>query len=75
MPRSALLAAIGALAGLALGAGATDLYAAARHEPFVIPLYALIAAPATGLAIGALAGLYPSAKAARLHPTDALRGQ
>ena len=46
---SALLAAIGGLAGLALGAGATDIYAAVKDEPFVVPLYALIAAPATGL--------------------------
>lgn len=73
LAESALLAAIGALAGLALGASATDIYAAARHEPFVVPLYALIAAPATGLAIGALAGLYPAAKAARLIPSEALR--
>lgn len=75
LAESALLSALGALAGLALGAGATDLYAAAKHEPFVIPLYALIAAPATGLLIGALAGLYPATKAARLHPTEALRAQ
>jgi putative ABC transport system permease protein len=74
LSESALLAAIGGLAGLALGAGATDLYAAAKHEPFVVPLYALIAAPTAGLAIGALAGLYPAAKAARLSPTEALRG-
>ena len=73
LSESALLAAIGGLAGLALGAGATDLYAAAKHEPFVVPLYALIAAPTAGLAIGALAGLYPAAKAARLSPTEALR--
>lgn len=73
LSESALLAAIGGAAGLALGAGATDIYAAAKHEPFVVPLYALIAAPAIGLAIGALAGLYPAAKAARLSPTEALR--
>jgi putative ABC transport system permease protein len=75
LAESALLAAIGGLAGLALGASATDIYAATKHEPFVIPLYALIAAPAAGLAIGALAGLYPAAKAARLSPTEALRAQ
>jgi putative ABC transport system permease protein len=73
LTESALLAAIGGLAGLLLGAGATEGYALTRHEPFVVPLYALIAAPVAGLAIGTLAGLYPAAKAARLSPTEALR--
>ncbi|MBO0767108.1 MAG: ABC transporter permease [Solirubrobacterales bacterium] len=73
LAESALLAAIGGVAGLALGAGATDVYAVTKHEPFVIPSYALIAAPACGFVIGALAGLYPAMKAARLSPTEALR--
>jgi putative ABC transport system permease protein len=70
---SALLAVLGGIAGLLLGAGATEIYAQAKSEPFVVPVYALIAAPAAGFAIGALAGLYPAAKAARLSPTEALR--
>ena len=73
LAESALLAVLGGIAGLALGAGATEVYAATRHEPFVVPLYALIAAPAAGLVIGMLAGLYPAAKASRLSPTEALR--
>jgi putative ABC transport system permease protein len=73
LAESAVLAVLGGIGGLMLGAGATAVYAQARNEPFVIPLFALIAAPATGLAIGALAGLYPAMKAARLSPTEALR--
>jgi putative ABC transport system permease protein len=73
LTESAILAALGGLAGLLLGAGATEVYALTRHEPFVVPLYALIAAPAAGFAIGTLAGLYPALKAARLSPTEALR--
>jgi putative ABC transport system permease protein len=73
LAESALLAAFGGAAGLALGALATWVYATAKGEPFVVPVYALIAAPAAGLAIGMLAGLYPAAKAARLSPTEALR--
>jgi putative ABC transport system permease protein len=73
LAESALLAAIGGAFGLGIGAGATEIYAAAKHEPFIVPLYALIAAPTAGFIIGALAGLYPAAKAARLSPTEALR--
>jgi putative ABC transport system permease protein len=73
LTESAVLALLGGIAGLALGAGATEVYALTRHEPFVVPLYALVAAPASGFVIGAIAGLYPAAKAARLSPTEALR--
>ena len=73
LAESALLAVLGGIGGLLLGAGATALYAQARNEPFVIPLYALIAAPTAGLVIGSIAGLYPAMKAARLSPTEALR--
>ena len=73
LTESAMLALLGGIAGLALGAGATEIYALSRHEPFIIPLYALLAAPASGFTIGAIAGLYPAAKAARLSPTEALR--
>jgi putative ABC transport system permease protein len=70
---SALLAVLGGIGGLVVGGAATAIYAQAKHEPFVIPLYALIAAPAAGLVIGTLAGLYPAMKAAALSPTEALR--
>jgi putative ABC transport system permease protein len=73
LAESALLAVLGGVAGLALGAGATYIYAIGRHEPFMVPVYALIAAPAAGFVIGALAGLYPALRAARLSPTEALR--
>jgi putative ABC transport system permease protein len=73
LAESALLAALGGVAGLLLGALATFVYSQAQHQPMVIPTYALVAAPAAGLLIGALAGLYPAAKAARLSPTEALR--
>jgi putative ABC transport system permease protein len=73
LAESALLAVLGGIAGLIIGAGATEIYAQAKNEPFVVPLYALVAAPVAGFLIGALAGLYPAAKAARLSPTEALR--
>ena len=73
LAESALLAAVGGAVGLGLGAGATAIYALSKHEPFVVPLYALVAAPGAGFLIGAVAGLYPAGKAARLSPTEALR--
>jgi putative ABC transport system permease protein len=73
LAESALLAALGGAVGLGLGALATLVYSLGQNEPMVIPLYALVAAPACGLAIGMIAGLYPAAKAARLSPTEALR--
>jgi putative ABC transport system permease protein len=73
LAESALLAALGGIAGLLLGAGATWAYSLSQNQPMVVPVYALIAAPVAGLVIGAVAGLYPAAKAARLSPTEALR--
>jgi putative ABC transport system permease protein len=73
LAESALLAALGGIAGLMLGAFATLIYSLAQNEPWVVPTYVLVAAPVAGFAIGAVAGLYPAAKAARLSPTEALR--
>jgi putative ABC transport system permease protein len=73
LAESAVLSALGSLAGLLLGAAATEAYSVAQNEPFVVPVYVLVAAPAAGLVIGAIAGLYPATKAARLSPTEALR--
>ena len=52
LAESALLAALGGIAGLLLGAVATLVYALAQGQPWVVPTYALIAAPAAGFAIG-----------------------
>ena len=74
LAESALLALIGGAAGLMLGVAATLVYAEVKGEPFVIPSYSLVAAPVAGLVIGTIAGLYPAGRAARLSPTEALRG-
>ncbi len=68
LTESALLAVLGGIAGLILGAGATWIYSQTKNEPFVVPLYALVAAPAVGLLIGAIAGLYPAIESRAPQP-------
>ncbi|MGI8335056.1 ABC transporter permease [Actinomadura scrupuli] len=70
---SLLLSALGGLLGMLLGILITLGTAAQRHWPPQIPATAIVMGPAAAVLIGALAGLYPAARAARLSPTDALR--
>jgi putative ABC transport system permease protein len=73
LTESLLLAMLGGVAGAALGAIVTTAYAFSRGWPAVVPPLALGGALAAALAIGAVAGLYPALRAARLPPTEALR--
>jgi putative ABC transport system permease protein len=71
---SLLLAAAGGAIGVLLGAVVTGGYAANRGWTAVVPAEALGGGLAAAVAIGAVAGVYPALRAARLSPTDALRG-
>jgi putative ABC transport system permease protein len=51
---------------------ATAAYAGSHGEPAVIPAQAWASGLAAALLIGALAGLLPAIRAARLSPTEAL---
>jgi len=73
LTESLLLALAGGLAGAALGAAATAVSSIAQDQAIVVPPEALGAGVGAALLIGALAGLYPSLRAARLSPTEALR--
>jgi putative ABC transport system permease protein len=68
-----LLSAAGGVAGVLLGAAVTAVYDVARGWEIVVPTAGLAGGVAAALAIGAVAGLYPATRAARLAPTDALR--
>ena len=73
LAESLLLAAAGGLAGIAIGAGTTAVYALSRDWQIVVPPSALAGGLLAALVIGGIAGLYPAARAARLSPTEALR--
>lgn len=69
-----ILSALGGAAGIFAGILITAGYAHIRHWSTTIPPTLLPAALAAALTYGLIAGLYPAIRAARLSPTDALRG-
>lgn len=68
-----LLSAVGGVGGVALGWAVTGVYASLRGWSTLIPPVAIAGGIAAALLIGAIAGLYPAIRAARLSPTEALR--
>ena len=70
---SALLAALGGLGGVLLGAVITFSYAQSQGWVISIPASSLGAGFLLAVAIGSIAGLYPAARAARLDPAEAVR--
>jgi putative ABC transport system permease protein len=67
-----LLALVGGVAGIFIGAAATAVYAHTKGWAVVIPFEAWAAGLAAALVVGAVAGLLPAIRAARLSPTEAL---
>ena len=73
LAEAVVLALLGGAAGVAAGALATEIYAHSRHWITVIPTLAWAGGIGSAFAIGAIAGILPAIRAARLSPTDALR--
>jgi putative ABC transport system permease protein len=68
-----LLALLGGAAGVSAGALATAIYANTKHWQVVVPTTAWAGGLAAAIVIGAVAGLLPAIRAARMSPTEALR--
>jgi putative ABC transport system permease protein len=70
---SLLLALLGGAGGVVLGGLVTAGYALQQGWQVVVPLSGVAGGVGVALLLGAVAGLYPAVRAARLAPTDALR--
>lgn len=71
---SLAFALLGGVLGVGLGVVVSVAYATLQGWAVVIPLIAPVLGLGSALLVGALAGLYPSVRAARVSPTEALRG-
>jgi putative ABC transport system permease protein len=67
------LTLIGAIIGMALGAGGAYLIAAVTPIPASVPFTAIVAALVMATTAGVVFGMWPAWKAARMDPVEALR--
>jgi putative ABC transport system permease protein len=72
LAEAVLLALIGGAVGVGMGALSTAVYATTKHEVVVIPALAWGGGIGSAILIGAVAGLWPALRAARMSPTQAL---
>ena len=68
-----LLALLGGVLGVLLGVGVTVGYAWVQDTVVSVPVSTVAAGVGAALVVGALAGLSPASRAARLNPADAVR--
>ncbi len=68
-----MLALLGGTLGVILGVGVTIGYARVQHITLAVPAISIALGVAASLVVGAIAGISPAARAARLAPADAIR--
>ncbi len=73
LTEAVILSVLGGIGGVAIGVVATLVYATSQDWRVIIPQEAALGGLAGAIAIGAIAGLYPAMRAAKLPPTEALR--
>lgn len=70
---AALLGVLGGAVGVGLGVAVTATSAAVQHQVLAVPPAAVGGGLGAAVLIGAVAGLAPASRAARLPPADAIR--
>jgi putative ABC transport system permease protein len=73
LAESMTLAVLGAILGVATGAGLAKLIEAVSPLPASVALWSVIVAVTVGGGVGVISGVYPATRAAKLDPIAALR--
>ena len=73
LTESVLISAVGGLAGMIAGLGASKIISAVAGWPTLVPAATIVGGVLFSGAVGVFFGFYPARKASRLDPMDALR--
>lgn len=68
-----VIAGSGGVVGIIIGLSAAKLISLAAHLPAAVPIWLILVGLGVSCGVGLFFGIYPSMKAARLNPIEALR--